>query len=196
MLQSWKTCLLLVTFLLGFTFPAWPEAYPHERPQVIVSVYDDAGVSAHCVGRSGTESSQDFRRSRSRCRLEELSNIPNPRRPGRPRPGGRAKLARFFGRRRAKGAWSRNSQILPGFARPGGWGHPPLRGPSSTVPASSGQPTSRCELCPGLRAQPVKSSGWPSCRTKAPAATAMSSMTARWNCTPIGTSAFRTFWEM
>ena len=46
MLPFWKTCLLLVTFLLGFTFPAWPEAYPHERPQVFVSVYDDAGVSA------------------------------------------------------------------------------------------------------------------------------------------------------
>ena len=46
MLQSWRTCLLLVTFLVGFPFPAWPEAYPHERPQVFVSVYDDAGVSA------------------------------------------------------------------------------------------------------------------------------------------------------
>jgi len=45
-LPFWKTCLLLVTFPLGFTFPAWPEAYPHERPQVFVSVYDDAGVSA------------------------------------------------------------------------------------------------------------------------------------------------------
>jgi len=45
-LQFWKTCLLLVTFSLGFTFPAWTEGYPHERPQVVVSVYDDAGVSA------------------------------------------------------------------------------------------------------------------------------------------------------
>ncbi len=45
MLQFWKTCLLLVTFALGFTFPAWSEAYPHQRPQVFVSVYDDAGVS-------------------------------------------------------------------------------------------------------------------------------------------------------
>ena len=46
MLPFWKTCLLLVTFALGFTFPAWSEAYPHQRPQVFVSVYDDAGVSA------------------------------------------------------------------------------------------------------------------------------------------------------
>ena len=41
MLHFSKACLLLVTFLLGVTFPAWPEAYP-ATPQVSVSVYDDA----------------------------------------------------------------------------------------------------------------------------------------------------------
>ena len=46
MLQFSKARLLLVTLLLGFTFPAWPEAYPHERPQAVVSVYDDAEISA------------------------------------------------------------------------------------------------------------------------------------------------------
>ena len=46
MLQFSKACLLFVTFLLGLTFPAWPEAYTDERPQVVVSVYDDAEVSA------------------------------------------------------------------------------------------------------------------------------------------------------
>ncbi|MGH9550037.1 MAG: hypothetical protein ACRD3W_11710, partial [Terriglobales bacterium] len=45
-LQFLKSSLLLGTFLLGFTFPAWPEGYTDERPQVFVSVYDDAGVSA------------------------------------------------------------------------------------------------------------------------------------------------------
>ena len=44
MLQFSKTCLL-VTFLLGVTFPAWPESYPDGKPQVVVSVYNDAGVA-------------------------------------------------------------------------------------------------------------------------------------------------------
>ena len=46
MLQLSKARLLLVTLLLGFAFPAWPESYPYQRAQVVVSVYDDAGVSA------------------------------------------------------------------------------------------------------------------------------------------------------
>jgi hypothetical protein len=45
-LQFSKACLLLVTFRLTIAFPAWAETRPDEKPQVIVSVYNDAGVSA------------------------------------------------------------------------------------------------------------------------------------------------------
>ena len=65
MLQFSKTCLLLVTFLLGFTFPAWPETYPDERPQVIVSVYNDAGVAATVLAEAERRAARIFARSRS-----------------------------------------------------------------------------------------------------------------------------------
>ena len=111
---------------------------------------------------------------------------------------GRARKARqgFWWAQIEKNLARRTSQKLPSFARPGGWEHPPLRGPISTVPALPGRLALRCESRPGLRAQPVKFSEWRSSQTKAPAVTATSSMNARWNCTPIGTSPFRTFWEM
>ena len=60
MLQFWKTCLLLVTFPLGFTFPAWSNSYPHERPQVVVSVYDDAGVSATVLAEAERRAARIF----------------------------------------------------------------------------------------------------------------------------------------
>ena len=60
MLQFSKTCLLLVTFLLGFTFPAWPEAYTDERPQVLVSVYDDAGVSSTVLAAAEQRAARIF----------------------------------------------------------------------------------------------------------------------------------------
>jgi hypothetical protein len=59
-LQLLKARLLLVTFLLGFTFPAWPESYPHERPQVSVSVYNDAGVSATVLAAAERRAARIF----------------------------------------------------------------------------------------------------------------------------------------
>ncbi len=58
--QFSKTCLRLVTFLLGFTFPAWPESYPDARPQVVVFVYDDAGVSATVQAQAERKAARTF----------------------------------------------------------------------------------------------------------------------------------------
>ncbi len=60
MLQFSKTCLLLVTFLLGFTFPAWSESYPDGKPQVVVSVYDDAGVTATVLTEAERKAARIF----------------------------------------------------------------------------------------------------------------------------------------
>jgi hypothetical protein len=59
-LSFWKTCLLLVTFPLGFTFPAWPEPSPDKRPQVSVAVYNDAGVSATVVVQAELRAARIF----------------------------------------------------------------------------------------------------------------------------------------
>jgi hypothetical protein len=45
-LQFSKACLLLITFLWLIAFPARAETHADERPQVVVSVYNDADVSA------------------------------------------------------------------------------------------------------------------------------------------------------
>jgi hypothetical protein len=66
-LQFSKTCLifptLLGTFLLAFTFPAWPQSYPDERPQLIVSVYDDAGVPATVLTQAERQAAKIFDRA-------------------------------------------------------------------------------------------------------------------------------------
>jgi hypothetical protein len=59
-LQFSETCLLLVTFLLGFTFPAWSESYPDGKPQVVVSVYDDAGVAATVLTEAERKAARIF----------------------------------------------------------------------------------------------------------------------------------------
>ncbi len=60
MLQFSKAYLLLGTFLLGVTFPAWPEAYPDGRPQVVVSVYNDAGVPATILAEAERRAARIF----------------------------------------------------------------------------------------------------------------------------------------
>jgi hypothetical protein len=66
-LQLSKKCpifpTLLVTFLLAFTFPAWPQSYPDERPQLIVSVYDDAGVPATVLTQAERQAAKIFDRA-------------------------------------------------------------------------------------------------------------------------------------
>jgi hypothetical protein len=63
MLQFSKACLLLVTFLLPIAFPAWAETYPDERPQVVVSVYNDAGISATVLVQAEQEAAKIFDRA-------------------------------------------------------------------------------------------------------------------------------------
>jgi len=58
-LQVCKTCLLSSTFLLFFAFQARSQTYPGENPQVVVSVYNKAGVSAMVLGQAEREAQQD-----------------------------------------------------------------------------------------------------------------------------------------
>ena len=60
MLQFPKTCLLSVTFLLALAFPAWPETYPDKRPQLVVSVFNDAQVAAKVLDHAEREASEIF----------------------------------------------------------------------------------------------------------------------------------------
>jgi hypothetical protein len=62
-LQFSKARLLLVTFLLPIAFPAWAETLPNERPQVVVSVYNDAGVSATVLVQAEQEAAKIFDRA-------------------------------------------------------------------------------------------------------------------------------------
>jgi hypothetical protein len=62
-LQIPKTYLLSVTFLLSFTFPAWPETYPDKRPQVVVSVFNDADVGATVLAQAEREGTEIFHRA-------------------------------------------------------------------------------------------------------------------------------------
>jgi hypothetical protein len=59
-LQIPKTCLLSVTFLLSVAFPAWPEIHPDERPQVVVSVFNNAGVAPTVLAQAEREASEIF----------------------------------------------------------------------------------------------------------------------------------------
>jgi hypothetical protein len=62
-LQFSKACLLLVTFLLPIAFPAWAETFADERPQVVVSVYNDAGVSETVLVQAEQEAAKIFDRA-------------------------------------------------------------------------------------------------------------------------------------
>ena len=60
MLQFSKACLLLITVLWLIAFPAWVEAYADERPQMVVSVYNDADVSATVLEQAEQEAAKIF----------------------------------------------------------------------------------------------------------------------------------------
>ena len=61
MFQVAKTCLLLGTLLLSLSFPAWPQNSDAEgNPQVIVSVYNDAGVSPDVLIQADAKAAKIF----------------------------------------------------------------------------------------------------------------------------------------
>jgi hypothetical protein len=62
-LQFSKVCLPLVTFLCTIAFPAGAKTFPDERPQVIVSVYDDAGVPSTVLAQAEQEAAKIFDRA-------------------------------------------------------------------------------------------------------------------------------------
>ena len=63
MLQVCKTCLLLATFPLFFAFQARSQTHPSENPQVVVSVYNQAGVSAMVLVQAEREAAKIFKRT-------------------------------------------------------------------------------------------------------------------------------------
>ena len=73
MLQISNACLLLVTFLAAIAFPAGAETFPDERPQVIVSVYNDAGVSATVLEEAKQEAAKIFDRAGLRVAWKDCS---------------------------------------------------------------------------------------------------------------------------
>src|ERR1700704_1930064 len=74
MLNFSKPCLLLVTFLVMIAFPAAAETFPDERPQVIVSVYNDAGVSATVLQQAEQEAAKIFDRAGLHVAWQECSS--------------------------------------------------------------------------------------------------------------------------
>jgi hypothetical protein len=77
MLQIPNACLLSVTFLLSLAFPAWPETYPDERPQLVVSIFDDAGVAATVLAQAERQAANIFNRARvdvvwANCKTQEV----------------------------------------------------------------------------------------------------------------------------
>jgi hypothetical protein len=60
MLQASKTCPLLGTLLLALAFPVWGQGYVGENPQVVVSVYDDAGVRADSLAQAEQRAAKIF----------------------------------------------------------------------------------------------------------------------------------------
>jgi hypothetical protein len=59
-LQVAKACPLLGTLPLTFAFPVWGQIYAGNNPQVIVFVYDDAGVSAGTLARAEQKAARIF----------------------------------------------------------------------------------------------------------------------------------------
>ena len=140
MLQFSKARLLLVTFLLGFTFPAWTEAYPHEGSQVVVSVYDDAGVSAAVLIQAEQRAARIFDEAGvdvvwKNCPSSQIHVGPD----ALVRASEQSSLGTLEGTKQRRFG-SMGLQTLPGLARPGGWKHPRLT-PSGLDCASFAWPT-------------------------------------------------------
>ena len=61
MFQVSRTCLLLGTLLLALSFPAWPQNPEADgNPQVIVSVYNDVGLSPEVLTQAEAEAGKIF----------------------------------------------------------------------------------------------------------------------------------------
>jgi hypothetical protein len=76
-LQFSQACLLLVTFRLTIAFPAVAETHPDERPQLVVSVYNDAGVSAPVLLQAEQEAAKIFDRAGLDVVWQNCSTSPN-----------------------------------------------------------------------------------------------------------------------
>ena len=94
MLRARRTWLVLGTLFLGLTFPAAAETYIDEDAQLIVSVYNDAGVSSAELAEAEKEAARIFGHAGIDLVWAAVV-LRDTRRPGHPRPGGRGKLARF-----------------------------------------------------------------------------------------------------
>ena len=80
MFQVSKTCLILGTLLLGLSFPAWPQNSDADgNPQVIVSVYDDAGVSPGVLTQAEAEAARIFAHAGLQGDLVKLRGPPETR---------------------------------------------------------------------------------------------------------------------
>ncbi len=60
MLRARRTWLVLGTFFLWITFPAAAETYIDENPQLVVSVYNDAGISSAELAEAEKEAARIF----------------------------------------------------------------------------------------------------------------------------------------
>ncbi len=61
--QFSKACLLLVTLWLTIAFPVWAETRYDERAPLVVSVYNDASVSATVLAQAEQEAARIFERA-------------------------------------------------------------------------------------------------------------------------------------
>ena len=61
--QFSRACLLLVTLWLTIAFPVWAETRTDERPPLVVTVYNDAGVSATVLVQAEQEAAKIFDRA-------------------------------------------------------------------------------------------------------------------------------------
>ncbi len=82
MLKFSKSCPLLVTFLYTIAFPAGAETFPDERPQVVVSVYNDAGVSVTVLLQAQQEAAKIFDRAGLNVAWQNCSGSTNHVGPG------------------------------------------------------------------------------------------------------------------
>jgi len=76
-LQASKTCPLLGTLLLAFAFPVWGHTYVGENPQVVVSVYNDAGVRARVLVQAERKAAKIFEHAGLHVIWKDCSASPN-----------------------------------------------------------------------------------------------------------------------